>query len=152
MSTIQSRTPEKNTKKNVTSTWKFPWKSCSTTHLPFLSSNSKILKAFLTTFPIKMKPTKCPAKEKMVREKQKKRKREKAKSESQDCWITFKAKNYLTILLSVYAWTLQANILHLNHKATKCTTCKWLYASPKILIPTDNNFLFPCSKIRGNHL
>ena len=39
----------------------------------------------------------------MAREKQKMREREKAKSKSQDCCITFKAKNYLTILLSVYA-------------------------------------------------
>ena len=31
---------------------------------PFLSSKPKILKAFLKTFPTKMKPTKCPAKEK----------------------------------------------------------------------------------------
>ena len=64
MSTIQSRTREKNAKNYVTLTWKFPWKSCSTTHLPFLSSNLKILKAFLKTFPTKMKHTKCPAREK----------------------------------------------------------------------------------------
>ena len=38
--------------------------ACSTTNLPFLSSNPKILKAFLKTFPTKMKPTKCPTKEK----------------------------------------------------------------------------------------
>ena len=55
MSTIQtSRTSEKN---HVTLTWNFPWKSCSTTHLPFLLFNPKILKAFLKTFPNKMKPT-----------------------------------------------------------------------------------------------
>ena len=30
-------------------------------HLPFLSSNAKILKAFLKTFPTKTKPPKCPA-------------------------------------------------------------------------------------------
>ena len=30
---------------------------------PFLSPNPKILKAFLKTFPTKIKPTKCPAKE-----------------------------------------------------------------------------------------
>ena len=65
MSTIQSRTPDKKGKKNhVTKTWKLPWKSCSTTHLPFLSSNPKIRKAFLKTFPTKKKPTKCPATEK----------------------------------------------------------------------------------------
>ena len=38
---------------HVTLTWKFPWKSCPTTHLPFLSSNSKILKAFWKIFPPK---------------------------------------------------------------------------------------------------
>ena len=31
------------------------------------------------------------------------------------------------ILLSAHAWTSQANILHLDQKATKCMTCKWLY-------------------------
>ena len=30
------------------------------------------------------------------------------------------------ILFSEHAQTLQANILHLNQKAAKCTTCKWL--------------------------
>ena len=74
MSTIQSRTPEKEAKNHVTRTWKSPWKSCSITHLPFLSPNPKILKAFLKTLPTKMKPTKCPAREKKMRqEKQKKR-------------------------------------------------------------------------------
>ena len=62
MSSIQSRTLEKKEKKHVTLTWKLPcqWKSCSTTRLPFLSSHSKILKAFFKTFPTKMKPTQCP--------------------------------------------------------------------------------------------
>ena len=35
-----------------------------TAHLPFLSPNPKIQKAFLNTLPTKMKPTKCPAREK----------------------------------------------------------------------------------------
>ena len=64
MSTIQSRTPEKEAKNHETLTWKSPWKSCSITHLPFLSPNPKILKAFLKTLPTKLKPTKCPAREK----------------------------------------------------------------------------------------
>ena len=34
----------------------------------------------------------------------------------------------LKILLSAHAWNLQANILHLDQKAVKCTTCKWLYS------------------------
>ena len=32
--------------------------------------------------------------------------------------MTFKPKNYLEILLSVHAQTLQANILHLDQKAS----------------------------------
>ena len=39
-------------KKLVTLTWKYSWKSCFTTHLPFLSSNPKILKAFPKLFPL----------------------------------------------------------------------------------------------------
>ena len=112
MSTIQSTTSERKAKNHVTLTWKFPWKSCSTTHLPFLSSNPKILKAFLKPFPTKMKPTKCPAREKKRRqEKQIKRPKERTqKSKSQDCCVTLKPKNYLEILLSVHARTSQANI------------------------------------------
>ena len=48
MCTIQSRTPEKEAKNHVTLTWKSQWKSCSIPHLPFLSPNPKILKAFLS--------------------------------------------------------------------------------------------------------
>ena len=91
MSTIQSRTPEKEAENHVTLTWKPPWKSCSITHLPFLSPNPKILKAFLKTLPTKMKPTKCPARgKKMRQEKRKKKGGEKAKSKSQDCCVTSK--------------------------------------------------------------
>ena len=49
---------------------------------------------------------------------------EKAKSKSQDCCVTFKPKNYLEILLSAHARTSQADMLHLDQKAAKCTTCK----------------------------
>ena len=82
MSTIQSRTPEKEAKNYVTLTWIFSWKSCWTTHLPFLSSNSNILKVFLKTFPMKMKPTKCPATKKKKGDKKSRKKRggEKEKS------------------------------------------------------------------------
>ena len=55
-------------------------------HCPptFPSPNPKILKAFLKTLPTKMKPTKCPAREKKIRqEKRKNRGGEKAKSKSQ---------------------------------------------------------------------
>ena len=64
-----------------------------------------------------MKPTKCPAREK-------KNEAIKAKSKSQDCCVTFKPKNYLEILLSAHARTSQADILHLDQKAAKCSTCK----------------------------
>ena len=33
------------------------------------------------------------------------------------------------ILLSADARTSEANILHLDQKAAKCTTCKWLYGT-----------------------
>ena len=62
-----------------------------------------------------MKPTKCPAREKKKgQDKRKKRGGEKAKSKS------------LEILLSVRAPTSQANILHLDQQAAKCTICKRL--------------------------
>ena len=72
ISIILSRTLEKKAKNHKTLTWKFTWKCFFTTHLPFLSSNAKILKAFLKPFPTKMKPTKCPAKEKNMRQKKRK--------------------------------------------------------------------------------
>ena len=69
----QNEHKEKKAKNHVILTWKFPWKSCSTaTHLPFLSDNSNILKAFLKTFPTKIKPTKCTAREKNEAKKAKK--------------------------------------------------------------------------------
>ena len=82
---------------HVRLSWKFPWKSCSTTHLPFLSSNPKILKAFRKTFPPKMKSTKCPAKGKKKRKNKwiKKRGGKKARKKSQDYCVTFTPKNYL---------------------------------------------------------
>ena len=68
-----------------------------------------------------------PSKRKKMRqEKQKKNGGEKAKSKSQDFCVTFKSKNYLEILLSTHAQTSQANILHLDQKAAKCTTSKRL--------------------------
>ena len=71
-----------------------------------------------------MKPTKCPVREKKMRqEKRKKRGGEKAKSKSQDCRVTFKTPK-LEIWLSAHARTSQADILHLDQKAAKCTTCK----------------------------
>ena len=64
------------------------------------NEHPEILKAFLKTIPTKIKPTKCPVREK--------------KNEAR------KAK----ILLSAHARTSQADILHLDQKAIKCTTCK----------------------------
>ena len=64
MSTIRSRKPEKKAKNHVRLIRKLTRKCCSTTRLPFLSPNPKILKALLQTFPTKMKPTGCPAKRK----------------------------------------------------------------------------------------
>ena len=115
MNTVQPRTPEKKAKKKTM--WKFPWKSCSTTHLPFLSSNPKILKTFLKTFPTRMKPNKCLAKEKKRQEKWKREEERKRISKSQDCCVTFNPN--LKILLSPHARTLRANILHLDQKAAK---------------------------------
>ena len=61
----------------------------------------------------------------MKQEKRKKRGGEKAKNKSQDSCVTFKPKNQnLEILLSAHARTSQADILHLDQKAVKCTTCK----------------------------
>ena len=122
---IQSRTPEKKAKNHVTLTRKLPWKSCSTTHLPFLSSKPKILKAFLKTFPTKMKPTKCPTKEKKwgkESEKIREERKRKVKVKTAVSLLNPITRN----LLSAHARTLQANILHLDQKATKSMTCKRL--------------------------
>ena len=82
VSTIHSRTPEEKAKNHVMLTRKLPRKSSSTTHLPFLSSNPKILTAFRNTFSTKMKPTECPAKAKNEARKAKKEGGEKAKSKN----------------------------------------------------------------------
>ena len=41
------------------------------------------------------------------------------KSKSQGCCVIFKPKNYFKILLSAHARTSQADILHLDQKATR---------------------------------
>ena len=48
--------------------------------------------------------------------------RRETKSESRKCCATFKPKNYVEILFSAHARTLQALILHLVEKAAECTT------------------------------
>ena len=64
-----------------------------------------------------------PSKRKKKRqEKRKKREGEKVKSKSQDCCVTFNPQ--IKILLSEHAQTTQADILHLDQKAVKGTTCK----------------------------
>ena len=127
MTTIQSRTPEKKAKNHVTLTSKFPWKSCSTTHLPFLSSNPKILKAFLKTSPTKMKPAKCPAsKKKIWRKKSKTRGGEKAKSRSQDCCVTFKPKTISKFCFPCMPELCTQIFCIFDQNAAKCTTCKRL--------------------------
>ena len=52
--------------------------------------------------------------------------REKGKSKSQDCCVAFRP---LEILLSAHARTSQANNVHLDQKAAKCTNCEWLYGT-----------------------
>ena len=66
MSRIQLRTPEEKAKKPCSIDLKISMKILFhyPPTFPFLSSNPKILKAFLKAFPTKMKPTKCPAREK----------------------------------------------------------------------------------------
>ena len=63
MSTIQSKTPEKEAKKPCDIDLKISMKMLFhyIAHLPFLSPNPKILKVFLKTLPTKTKPTECPA-------------------------------------------------------------------------------------------
>ena len=64
----------------------------------------------------------------MRQEKRKKKGGEKAKSKSQDCCVTFKPN--FEILLSAHARTSQADILHLDQKAAKCTTCQSTTCKP----------------------
>ena len=60
---------EKKAENHVTLTWKLPWKSCSTTHLLFLSFNPNILKAFPKLFPpIWSLLAKCSAKKQVLSE------------------------------------------------------------------------------------
>ena len=73
-----------------------------------------------------MKPTESPAREKKKWGKKSEKEGRESQRKSQDRCVAFKPKNYLEILLSVHSWTSQANILHLDQKAVKCTTCKQL--------------------------
>ena len=111
ISTIQSRTPRKKAKNHVTLTWKLPWKSCSTTRLPFLSSNPNILKPFLKTFPTKMKPTKCSRKEKKWGKKSENKAEERKRK--------VKVKTPVSLVNPKFCF--------LDQKAAKCTNCQCLY-------------------------
>ena len=64
---------QKKAKNHVRLTGKFPWQSCFTTHLPSLSSNTKVLKAFPKTFPTKIKPAKCATRRKKMRQEKRKK-------------------------------------------------------------------------------
>ena len=68
---IQSRRwrPEKKAEKKTC-------KASKNSHLHFLSSNSKVLKALPQPFPIEMKPTNCLAKKKEKKGQEKGKKRE----------------------------------------------------------------------------
>ena len=90
--------------------------------LPFLPS--KNLKAFSN----KVKPSKCPANKqtKKNHEPRKAKKLEKAKVESRDRCITFTPKTE-NIAFCADAQTLEADIWHLKQRATKCTTCRWIF-------------------------
>ena len=113
-------------KNHVTLTWKFPWKSCSTSCLPYLSPNPKILKAFWKLFLPKWSLLNAQQKEKKWGEKSEKRGEErklKVKVKTAVSLLNPKTRDFAFCA----AWTLQANILHQDQKAMKCTTCKWLY-------------------------
>ena len=65
-----------------------------------------------------MKPTKCPAREKKWGKKSEKRREERKRK--------VKVKTAVSLLnpKTAHARTSQADILHLDQKAAKCTTCK----------------------------
>ena len=83
MSTIQSRTPEKKAKETSNVDPKISMKILFhyPPTFPFIY-NPKIVKVFPKTFPTKMKPTKCPVREKknVARKAKKEGRRESEKS------------------------------------------------------------------------
>ena len=122
MSIIQPRTPvrEKKAKNHLTFTRKLPKKSCSTTHLPFLLSNPKILKPFLKTFLTKMKPSNINAQQEGKKKEAIKAKKEargkrkpKVKIKTAVSLLNPKTRNF-------------AFCAFVDQKAAKCTTCKRL--------------------------
>ena len=113
---IQSRRwrPEKKAEKKTC-------KASKNSHLHFLSSNSKVLKALPQPFPIEMKPTNCLAKKRKKRDKKRERRgkreegRRESKKKSQDRCVTFKPKNYLEMLLWAHT--------QCSHQATALRDC-----------------------------
>ena len=70
-----------------------------------------------------MKPTKCPAREKKWGKKSEKRREGRKRKVKVKTAVSLLNPN-LEILLSAQARTSQADILHLDQKTAKCTTCK----------------------------
>ena len=115
-STIQSRRPERKAKNQLTWTWKFPWKSCSTTQL-YLSFHLilRSLKLSWKLFPPKWSLLNAQQKKNMRQDKQKERGGEKVKSKS------LKISKFCFLRMPQLC-----KLIFLNLEQ-KCTTCKWRY-------------------------
>ena len=87
-----------------------------------------MLKALPNTFPTKMKPIKCPAKEKKIRkENQKKRRGKKAKRKSEDCCVTFKPEKFCFLRVPELCRLIFLTWANVDQKAAKVLiTCKQL--------------------------
>ena len=110
MSMVQSRAPKKKTKNHETLTWKFPWKSCSTTDQPCLSSDhikdpKSLCKNFSHQNEAYYIPSKRETKWGEKSEKQGEEREQKVKVKTAVSLLNPK------ILLPAHAWTLQANSL-----------------------------------------
>ena len=71
-----------------------------------------------------MKPTKCPAREKKMSKKSEKRGEERKGKVKVKTAVSLSNPKTFEILLFAHARTSQADILHLDQKAVKCTTGK----------------------------
>ena len=76
-----------------------------------------------------MKPTKYLQQKKKMRQGKSKKGESKRKVTVKTAVSLFKPKNSHKVLLSAHCLNFASyiNILHLDRKATICTTCKWLY-------------------------
>ena len=63
-------------------------------------------------------------KKKWGKKSEKRREEKKRKVKVKTAVPLLNPKNYLEILLSAHAQTSRADVLHLDQKAAKCTTCK----------------------------